>query len=70
MGTEAAQYNVVTSLSDSGDVLNMVKSVVPPLQRGKHKGQDGRLATIGGCKEYTGAPFFAALASLKTVRRG
>ena len=66
-GSEAAQYNVVTTLSDSGDVLQMVKSVIPPLQRNKHKGQDGRLATIGGCKEYTGAPYFAALAALKTV---
>ncbi|XP_022084505.1 ATP-dependent (S)-NAD(P)H-hydrate dehydratase-like [Acanthaster planci] len=66
LGSEAEQFNVVTTLTDSGDVLEMVKSVIPPLQRSKHKGQDGRLATIGGCKEYTGAPFFAAMAALKT----
>lgn len=67
LGSEADQFSVVTTLTDSGDVLEMVKSVIPRLERGKHKGQDGRLATIGGCKEYTGAPYFAAMAALKTV---
>ncbi|XP_038056666.1 ATP-dependent (S)-NAD(P)H-hydrate dehydratase-like [Patiria miniata] len=66
LGSEAEQFNVVTTLTDSGDVLEMVKSVIPPLERSKYKGQDGRLATIGGCKEYTGAPYFAAMAALKT----
>ena len=67
LGAEFSEHNVVTTLTDSGDVLRMVKSVIPELRRGKHKGQDGRLATIGGCKEYTGAPFFAAMSALKTV---
>ncbi|XP_071786883.1 ATP-dependent (S)-NAD(P)H-hydrate dehydratase-like [Asterias amurensis] len=66
LGAEFSEHNVVTTLTDSGDVLRMVKSVIPELRRGKHKGQDGRLATIGGCKEYTGAPFFAAMSALKT----
>ncbi|XP_033095727.1 ATP-dependent (S)-NAD(P)H-hydrate dehydratase-like [Anneissia japonica] len=42
-----------------------VKSIIPPLTYDKHKGQDGRLATIGGCQEYTGAPYFAAISALK-----
>ena len=31
----------------------------------KSKGQAGKIATIGGCREYTGAPFFASYAALK-----
>lgn len=30
-----------------------------------HKGQAGRIAVIGGSAEYTGAPYFAAISSLK-----
>uniref|UniRef100_A0A0B6ZE48 ATP-dependent (S)-NAD(P)H-hydrate dehydratase n=2 Tax=Arion vulgaris TaxID=1028688 RepID=A0A0B6ZE48_9EUPU len=47
-------------------LLEMVKSVIPPLQFGMHKGQAGRVAVIGGCQEYTGAPYFAAISALKT----
>ncbi|KAM3862394.1 ATP-dependent (S)-NAD(P)H-hydrate dehydratase [Diretmus argenteus] len=47
------------------DVLPLVKSIVPPLTSKKHKGQDGRIGIIGGCQEYTGAPYFAAISALK-----
>ncbi|XP_056145267.1 ATP-dependent (S)-NAD(P)H-hydrate dehydratase isoform X1 [Lampris incognitus] len=47
------------------DILSLVKSIVPPLTSKKHKGQDGRIGIIGGCQEYTGAPYFAAIAALK-----
>jgi len=30
-----------------------------------HKGQAGRIGVVGGCKEYTGAPYYAAISSLK-----
>jgi len=30
-----------------------------------HKGQCGRIAILGGCEEYTGAPYFAATAALR-----
>ncbi|CAG5121031.1 unnamed protein product [Candidula unifasciata] len=46
-------------------LLEMVKSVIPPLHYEMHKGQAGRLAIIGGCQEYTGAPYFAAISALK-----
>ncbi|BFZ24568.1 hypothetical protein BsWGS_27607 [Bradybaena similaris] len=46
-------------------LLDMVKSVIPPLHHGMHKGQAGRVAIIGGCQEYTGAPYFAAISALK-----
>ena len=31
----------------------------------KYKGQAGKIGTIGGCREYTGAPFFASFSALK-----
>eukprot|EP01098_Paradermamoeba_levis_P002179 TRINITY_DN12578_c0_g1_i1.p1 TRINITY_DN12578_c0_g1~~TRINITY_DN12578_c0_g1_i1.p1 ORF type:complete len:323 (-),score=74.63 TRINITY_DN12578_c0_g1_i1:59-1027(-) len=46
-------------------LFQSARSVIPPLNPSSHKGQAGRLAVIGGCKEYTGAPFFASLSSLK-----
>jgi hypothetical protein len=27
----------------------------------------GKIAVIGGCREYTGAPYFAAISALKVV---
>uniref|UniRef100_A0A3B5MVJ4 ATP-dependent (S)-NAD(P)H-hydrate dehydratase n=1 Tax=Xiphophorus couchianus TaxID=32473 RepID=A0A3B5MVJ4_9TELE len=47
------------------DIVSLVKSIVPPLTSKKHKGQDGRIGIIGGCKDYTGAPYFAAISALK-----
>ncbi|XP_061579333.1 ATP-dependent (S)-NAD(P)H-hydrate dehydratase [Cololabis saira] len=47
------------------DLLSLVKSIVPPLTSKKHKGQDGRIGIIGGCQDYTGAPYFAAISALK-----
>nr|XP_040056950.1 ATP-dependent (S)-NAD(P)H-hydrate dehydratase isoform X2 [Gasterosteus aculeatus aculeatus]XP_040056951.1 ATP-dependent (S)-NAD(P)H-hydrate dehydratase isoform X2 [Gasterosteus aculeatus aculeatus] len=47
------------------DFLSLVKKTVPPLTSKKHKGQDGRIGIIGGCQDYTGAPYFAAISALK-----
>uniref|UniRef100_A0A4W4GK05 ATP-dependent (S)-NAD(P)H-hydrate dehydratase n=1 Tax=Electrophorus electricus TaxID=8005 RepID=A0A4W4GK05_ELEEL len=47
------------------NVLPLVKNTIPPLTSKKHKGQDGRIGVIGGCQEYTGAPYFAAISALK-----
>lgn len=46
-------------------ILALVKSIIPPLTSKKHKGQDGRIGIIGGCQDYTGAPYFAAISALK-----
>lgn len=54
----------MTTLTN-GKLLEFAKSVIPPLHYNKHKGQAGRVAVIGGCKEYTGAPYFAAISALK-----
>lgn len=47
------------------DLQNMVKAVIPPLLSSLHKGESGRIGIIGGCQEYTGAPYFAAITALK-----
>ncbi|KAA8527560.1 hypothetical protein F0562_034725 [Nyssa sinensis] len=47
------------------DALKILKSITPALDPSRHKGQAGRIAVIGGCREYTGAPYFAAISALK-----
>lgn len=41
-----------------------LSKLLPPLLPHFHKGQLGRLAVIGGCEDYTGAPYFAAHAAM------
>ncbi|KAG0682076.1 hypothetical protein C6P42_003426, partial [Pichia californica] len=36
------------------------RNLLPPLLPSFHKGQLGKLAVIGGCEDYTGAPYFSA----------
>jgi len=47
-------------------VLEKAKGIIPPLLESMHKGQAGKIAVVGGCSEYTGAPYYAAIAALKT----
>ncbi|PVD34434.1 hypothetical protein C0Q70_05707 [Pomacea canaliculata] len=42
-----------------------VKEIIPPLTSNLFKGQAGCIGIIGGCQEYTGAPYFAAISALK-----
>ncbi|KAI1131690.1 H-hydrate dehydratase [Nemania abortiva] len=46
-------------------VLNKVRQMVPPMLETFHKGQLGRVAVIGGSEDYTGAPYFSAMASAR-----
>ncbi|CAD8163803.1 unnamed protein product [Paramecium octaurelia] len=39
--------------------------IIPLLDKTRHKGQNGKIASIGGSFEYTGAPYYAAISSLK-----
>ncbi|XP_048049063.1 ATP-dependent (S)-NAD(P)H-hydrate dehydratase isoform X4 [Megalobrama amblycephala] len=56
-------FSLGTAAMDN--VIPLVRNIIPPLTSKKHKGQDGRIGIIGGCQEYTGAPFFAAISALK-----
>ncbi|XP_058757750.1 ATP-dependent (S)-NAD(P)H-hydrate dehydratase-like isoform X1 [Vicia villosa] len=53
----------------SGQVLfdaeDVIRAITPALDQSRHKGQAGNIAVIGGCREYTGAPYFAAISALK-----
>jgi ATP-dependent NAD(P)H-hydrate dehydratase len=57
--------SMATMDNNNADLVNQVKSLIPPLDQAKYKGQAGKVAVIGGCREYTGAPFFAAYSALK-----
>lgn len=47
------------------DSDNILRAITPVLDPNRHKGQAGKVAVIGGCREYTGAPYFAAISALK-----
>jgi ATP-dependent NAD(P)H-hydrate dehydratase len=48
------------------DLLTRLRAIVPPLSQSAHKGSHGKVGVVGGCAEYTGAPYFAALAALRS----
>ncbi|KAI8333644.1 Ribokinase-like protein [Chlamydoabsidia padenii] len=45
--------------------LSKVKQIIPPLSGHLHKGQAGRIGIVGGSEEYTGAPYFSGISSMK-----
>ncbi|KAA0201256.1 ATP-dependent (S)-NAD(P)H-hydrate dehydratase [Fasciolopsis buskii] len=50
----------------SGSMRQFVRELrnrIPPLTT-RHKGEMGRIAVVGGSKEYTGAPYFAGISAL------
>ncbi|CAH2072385.1 unnamed protein product [Thlaspi arvense] len=53
------------SSSSEADAESVLRTVTPSLDPKRHKGQAGKIAVIGGCREYTGAPYFAAISALK-----
>ena len=43
-----------------------LRLLVPELDCSRyHKGQAGKIGVVGGCSEYTGAPYFAAMSALR-----
>uniref|UniRef100_A0A2P2K0P7 ATP-dependent (S)-NAD(P)H-hydrate dehydratase n=2 Tax=Rhizophora mucronata TaxID=61149 RepID=A0A2P2K0P7_RHIMU len=64
------QYRMQESICVSGATLeadadNVLKAITPKLDPTRYKGQAGKIAVIGGCREYTGAPYFSAISALK-----
>lgn len=49
----------------SKQMLQKVRRIVPPMLEKFHKGQLGRIGVIGGSADYTGAPYFSAMASAR-----
>ncbi|WJX27111.1 ATP-dependent NAD(P)H-hydrate dehydratase [Trifolium repens] len=47
------------------DAESIIRVITPALDQSRHKGQAGKIAVIRGCREYTGAPYFAAISALK-----
>ncbi|KAL8746429.1 MAG: hypothetical protein Q9190_001566 [Brigantiaea leucoxantha] len=47
------------------ELLKKVRYMVPPMLERFHKGMLGRVAVIGGSENYTGAPYFSAMASAR-----
>lgn len=43
----------------------MMRHLLPEMGADRHKGDAGRIGVLGGCREYTGAPYFAAISALK-----
>ncbi|KAI9023275.1 Ribokinase-like protein [Hyaloraphidium curvatum] len=51
--------------TNASQLVGLVRKFIPPLTNQLHKGQAGRVAVVGGSEDYTGAPFFAAISTLK-----
>ena len=48
------------------DIINISQKKIIIIRAGElSKGMSGKVATIGGCREYTGAPYFASMTCLR-----
>lgn len=56
---------VRSTSSTQQSLMQSVKRIIPPLSSAKHKGQAGRIGIVGGSRDYTGAPFFASMSSMR-----
>ncbi|KAK2646930.1 hypothetical protein Ddye_022125 [Dipteronia dyeriana] len=59
------QVNSMSGTALEADFESILRAITPILDPNRHKGQAGKIAVIGGCREYTGAPYFAAISALK-----
>lgn len=46
-------------------VSDYVRYIAPSLDGSGHKGSSGRIAVLGGSKDYTGAPYYAGMSALR-----
>jgi ATP-dependent NAD(P)H-hydrate dehydratase len=47
-------------------LLKRLTQVLPPLSPLAKKGENGRIAVVGGSFEFTGSPYYSAIAALRT----
>jgi len=47
------------------ELVAQARKIIPPLLDKFHKGQHGRVGVFGGSEDYTGAPYFSAMASAR-----
>ncbi|KGN57014.1 ATP-dependent (S)-NAD(P)H-hydrate dehydratase [Cucumis sativus] len=59
------QIKAMSGTSIEADADLILRAITPCLDPNRYKGQAGKIAVIGGCREYTGAPYFAAISALK-----
>ncbi|KAF7150873.1 hypothetical protein RHSIM_Rhsim02G0020900 [Rhododendron simsii] len=62
------QLRMQSMISGSGledDDLGNLRSITRPLDPTRYMGHTGKIAVIGGCREYTGAPYFSAISALR-----
>ena len=52
-------------ITTSREILSTLLKIFPSLHPTMRKGENGRIAVIGGSFEFTGAPFYSAISSLK-----
>lgn len=53
------------TILDPTSLHKLLDTVILPLSHSSHKGQAGRIGVIGGSRDFTGAPYFAAISALK-----
>ena len=46
-------------------LLKKLAGVFPPLEKSAWRGQNGRIGVVGGSYEFTGAPYYSAIAALR-----
>lgn len=61
----AAPTPATVNASAVSAYLSVARRFVLPLNDRMHKGQAGRIGIVGGSFEYSGAPYFAAMAALR-----
>ena len=57
-----------TAQMNTSQILKLAREIVPSLTSSLHKGQLGKIGVIGGCLEYTGAPFYAGISAMRAVK--
>ena len=60
---------MVRLVESPSPLLATLRLLVPALTAERYKGQAGKIAVVGGCADYTGAPYYAAISALnETVK--